>query len=517
MMVTWIGIVLCALTPAPDAALFVRELAPGVFAMGSSHRHGAANLGCVIFEDHVMLIGAPNPDLLAECMAEVGRLTDKPIRGVILTHVRRGEREAARVLLEKGIDVVAQREAAKMVRDALEQTLRAADRPGAGRVREFTDRLQLHDGKQQLDVIALEPAMGHANAAVYLRGHEILFAGALCVNGPRAELPGSHTASWIRGLERLRELPCRAVVPGFGSLGGPSILSRQERFLRELRRQVGHLIAQGRSLDDVCSEVRIAPEWLVWMPYDHPTREDIGHVFRELTVPVAPYGDRPFSASDPRPKALALIGDRPHDPAHLEAGLALAFERAGMDARFAVDVHTLTAANLNAVKLLVILRDGMVWPDGPGKPGAAWMTPDQERAIVHFVEAGGGLLALHNATGLYPEGGPYLKLLGGTYKGHGPLETFRVKVVDRSHAVTRGVADYEVADEQHTPSPDLAKVHLLLESRSAEGILGAAGWAHEAGQGRVCYLANGHTREAMFHPEYQKLLQNAVRWCLKEP
>jgi len=169
------------------------------------------------------------------------------------------------------------------------------------------------------------------------------------------------------------------------------------------------------------------------------------------------------------------------------------------------------------VKLLVILRDGMVWPDGPGKPGAVWMTPDQERAIVNFVEAGGGLMALHNATGLYPEGGPYLGLVGGTYKGHGPLERFRVTVVDRNHPITRGVADYEVADEQHTPTPDLGKVHLLLESRSAEGVVGAAGWAYQAGQGRVCYLANGHTREAMFHPEYQKLLQNAVRWCLRRP
>src|SRR6185312_2764204 len=100
--------------------------------------------------------------------------------------------------------------------------------------------------------------------------------------------------------------------------------------------------------------------------------------------------------------------------------------------------------------LLVVLRDGALRPSGPEGPLVSWMTPEQERAVADFVASGGGLLALHNATGLYPEGGPYLRMVGGTYRGHGPLERFRVRVVDRSHPVTRGVSDYEVADEQHT-------------------------------------------------------------------
>ena len=37
---------------------------------------------------------------------------------------------------------------------------------------------------------------------------------------------------------------------------------------------------------------------------------------------------------------------------------------------------------------------------------------------------------------------------------HGPLERFRVEVVDSQHPVTRGVEAFFVADEQHTPQPD---------------------------------------------------------------
>jgi hypothetical protein len=44
----------------------------------------------------------------------------------------------------------------------------------------------------------------------------------------------------------------------------------------------------------------------------------------------------------------------------------------------------------------------------------------------------------------------------------------------------------------------------------------AAGWVYEPGKGRLCHLANGHTREALRHPMYQRLLRNAVAWCLRK-
>ena len=155
-------------------------------------------------------------------------------------------------------------------------------------------------------------------------------------------------------------------------------------------------------------------------------------------------------------------------------------EQAGVSPFFAVDTRALTAANLEAVRLLVILRDGASWPGGAAKL-KVWMTWEQENAVVNFVERGGGFLALHNATALYPEGGTYLRLVGGTYTTHGPLERFRVNVLDRSHVITHDVNDFEVADEQHIPIPDRSNVHLLLESRSAEGVVGAAGWAYQFG------------------------------------
>ena len=74
---------------------------------------------------------------------------------------------------------------------------------------------------------------------------------------------------------------------------------------------------------------------------------------------------------------------------------------------------------------------------------------------------------------------------------------------------------FSVADEQHTPLYDKGKVRLLLRSRSDEGREAAAGWVYEPRRGRLCHLAPGHTREALLHPTYQRLLRNAVDWCLR--
>jgi type 1 glutamine amidotransferase len=73
-----------------------------------------------------------------------------------------------------------------------------------------------------------------------------------------------------------------------------------------------------------------------------------------------------------------------------------------------------------------------------------------------------------------------------------------------------------VADEQHTPRPDLRSVHVVLESISAAGVRAAAGWVREIGKGRVVYLANGHTRDALENPMYRRVLGNSIAWCLEK-
>jgi len=499
-----------ATKPATSAVLPHREqLAPGVYVAGFSDRARSANCGWVALADQTLLVDLPRGLPVSDFLALVATTTGKPARTLVLTHVQDGDNRILRSLFEKGISRVL------TSAETRARLLAASDAVDRRALRPLSERTSIGDAAVAVDFLPLDQVAAPAGGAVYLPGQAVLFTGPLVYHGPRAPLAGSDTVDWVAALRRLEALAPARVVPGFGSWGGAEVLTRQRRFLTELRRQVGYHIAQGRPHAALVDQVRLPADCFVWTPYGEPVAEDIEHVYRELTVPFAPFDGRAPTPSDPHRHALVLIGDLPHEPGHLEEGLRPVFEATGVVPHFTVDVNALSAQNLAAVQLLVILRDGLMRPERDRSTHFVWMTPEQERAVVEFVERGGGFLNLHNAMGLYPASGPYLDLVGGRYIGHGPLERFGVEVADLAHPVTRGVGAFFVADEQHTPPYDEKRAHLLLRNRSDDGQVAAAGWVREPGRGRLCHLANGHTTEALLHPMYQKLLRNAVRWCLR--
>ena len=220
-------------------------------------------------------------------------------------------------------------------------------------------------------------------------------------------------------------------------------------------------------------------------------------------------------SSAQRPRALALVGDRYHSPVYAREGIARVLLAENIPVTFIEDVTALNAESLGRHQLLIILRDGMNWPNGYDKPPVMWMTDAQQQAVWDFVQNGGGFLALHNAQGIYPPGGLYYKLFGGDYGGHPPPYRFTVRVEDKRHPITAGVEDFEIFDEQHTVKYYLDREHLLLRSISPANLEAPAGWWRDAGQGRFCYLAPGHTPEALGHPMMQRLMRNAVNWLLR--
>ncbi len=212
--------------------------------------------------------------------------------------------------------------------------------------------------------------------------------------------------------------------------------------------------------------------------------------------------------------AILLAGDRYHTPEDAFAGVGPALEAASLSVDATADYAALDADALRGKKLLCILRDGMLWPNGHDQPSVRWMQPSQEEAIESFVLNGGAFLALHNAGWDYPWQNGYRRTLGGYYQGHPPIAPFQVSVVNRSHPITQGVEDYEITDEQHFLWFDPDRVTLLLKSQGRNGMESAAGWAYQYGKGRVAYLANGHTLEILRHPMVQRLLHNAARWLV---
>lgn len=252
-----------------------------------------------------------------------------------------------------------------------------------------------------------------------------------------------------------------------------------------------------------------------------------------------------------RATALALIGDRYHNSDYIRIGLTRTIaKQMGVSIDFIDETSMLNSETIGEYKVLIVLRDGMIWPDGyggdestnaawvatgrpklvfdPPLPQAKaqpqfWMKPEQGKAVRRHIESGASALFLHNTTHVGLTDPDFRHVLGAAYTGHPPIRTFKVKVTNPDHPITEGVKDFIVTDEQHYMTYDKDPKHLFLQTVNEDGLTyqnyGATapgGWAYDYGKGRVCYMSPGHMLSDLWNPEYVKLQQNALRWIMSK-
>ncbi len=247
-------------------------------------------------------------------------------------------------------------------------------------------------------------------------------------------------------------------------------------------------------------------------------------------------------AGKPKPRVLALIGDRFHNPDYIRVSLDRLFSELGVPIDYTILYDQLSRDRLRGYSLLVCLRDGWIWPAGylgpdaytcyeegmenpadfPKAKGQDWITQAQAEAVRDFVSEGNGFYSLHNNSHVSLSSPIYREVQGGAYIGHPTMRPFKVRVVNKSHPITQGIEDFMVNDEQHYVAYDKDQQNILLEAENVDGLgyedhgtKSISGWAHEYGKGRVVFTAVGHSIHAMWAPEYVKLQKRAVQWLMK--
>src|SRR5260370_26062207 len=102
--------------------------------------------------------------------------------------------------------------------------------------------------------------------------------------------------------------------------------------------------------------------------------------------------------------AFALIGDRYHNSDYIRTGLRRTIDRElGVSVDFCDEVKMLDAETLDGYKLLIILRDGMLWPDGYSdeNSNAAWVAAcakdGRPAAVLDYARAGESRQAVRRA------------------------------------------------------------------------------------------------------------------------
>lgn len=136
----------------------------------------------------------------------------------------------------------------------------------------------------------------------------------------------------------------------------------------------------------------------------------------------------------------------------------------------------------------------------------------QTDALCRWVNAGGGLLAIHSATVAARRHMNLKSLIGGSFISHPAKATFIVEPVQDSHAIVKGLEPFAVEDELYLHEVD-SSVRIHLRAQHA-GHPQPLAWSRAQGDGRVVYFALGHDENSWSLAAYQKIVLQSIGWLL---
>ncbi|HVW10745.1 MAG TPA: ThuA domain-containing protein [Bryobacteraceae bacterium] len=144
-----------------------------------------------------------------------------------------------------------------------------------------------------------------------------------------------------------------------------------------------------------------------------------------------------------------------------------------------------------------------------------FITPSQEKALLDYVEGGKGLVAIHCASAMFGNSEKFISLVGGAFLRHGEGD-FTTEIVKPDHPIMQGIKPFTTWDETYVHNkhnPENRTV--LMERVDAEGREPYT-WVRTQGKGRIFYTAYGHDERTWNKPEFQLMLQNAVKWVVDD-
>ncbi len=286
---------------APQSMLYdlPREVAPGVWsAIGATAPGTYANSGhnnnlsFVITDAGVLVVNAGDNYLLAKALhEEIRKITDQPVRYVVLENGQGHAMLGSSYWQEQGVPVIAHIDALHEIEQQsfalLERMQARAEEKAEGTKvvlpdETFEDRKIIQLGDERIELLNLGPAHSPGDIIVWLPERRLVISGDMAFHQRMLPL-FEHTDSgaWIETWDKFEALGAEVVIPGHGE---PTDMATVRKYTRDylvfLREKVAELIENGGTLEDAYQ--------IDQSPYMHlPTAEflakrNAGQVFQSM-------------------------------------------------------------------------------------------------------------------------------------------------------------------------------------------------------------------------------------------
>jgi glyoxylase-like metal-dependent hydrolase (beta-lactamase superfamily II) len=239
-----------ALAQAPNQPLTVKKVKDNIYFVEG----GGGNSGIIIGQNGVIVIDAKTTLAGGKGVVdEVGKLTNKPITTVILTHSD-ADHVNGLPAFPKGVTIIAHENDKKEMEQALAAGARGAPPKDyqPNKVVTGTRESDTIDGIK-LTLIHIAPAHTSGDLAVYLPQEKVVFSGDLIGNGDPLihRQKNGESAGWIRFVSALVQLDANTYVLGHADPATKAEVETKLKNAEAKRAKIAALVKQGESLDEV--------------------------------------------------------------------------------------------------------------------------------------------------------------------------------------------------------------------------------------------------------------------------
>lgn len=273
------------------------ELGPGLYAYTAE---GDPNSGVIVGDDSVMVVDAQaTPAMAEELIARVAKVTDKPIKYVLLTHYH-----AVRVLgasAFKNAQILASNTTRRLIVERGQQDMdseigrfprlfRAVETiPGLTWPNiTFPDQISVWLGKREVRIMHIGRGHTAGDVIAVVPDAGVVFSGDLIEYKSACYCGDAHFTDWPATLDNLAELQATALVPGRGAaLKTPQMVKEgidlTSDFISTLYGSVKDSVAKGRSLKETFDAARVVmdPKFASFAIYEHCLPFNVSRAYDE--------------------------------------------------------------------------------------------------------------------------------------------------------------------------------------------------------------------------------------------
>jgi glyoxylase-like metal-dependent hydrolase (beta-lactamase superfamily II) len=280
-----------------DKKVSFDQLGAGLYACTAE---GDPNSGVIVGDDAVMVIDAQaTPALAGDLIARVAKVTDKPIRYLLLTHYHAARTLGASAF--KGAEILASDTTRGLIAERGQQDMvseigrfprlfRAADTiPGlTWPTITFPDEISVWLGQREVRILHIGRGHTAGDVIAVMPDAGVVFAGDLVASQAACYGGDAHFTDWQMTLDHLAEMQAGMLVPGRGpALTTPDAvreaIAATSDFLSTLTDSVKESVAKGRSLKDAFDFVRLAmdPKFKNFALYEHCLPFNVARAYDE--------------------------------------------------------------------------------------------------------------------------------------------------------------------------------------------------------------------------------------------